>query len=256
MIALKHLNLQRCSSLVFGCGLFVASVAYGQTAPTYTLQQAQQGEAIYQQRCVLCHSADLSGNNFGPPLKGPVFLQHWSGRNVFELFELTSTTMPPDQAGALGDTAYLQLVAYLLQQNAIAGGLRKLPRAQAQLSAQILPNTETPARGRVRTDYGGPLTAGIELPPWPANPNPLEHYRQVTDKMLAAPNAGEWLTWRRTQDLQGYSPLKQINKKMLMSCAWLGRWRCRRALTKWNRWYTTACCLSTAMAIMYWHWTR
>jgi alcohol dehydrogenase (cytochrome c) len=36
--------------------------------------------------------------------------------------------------------------------------------------------------------------------------------RPVTDAMLQAPEAGEWLQWRGTQDAQGYSPLNQINK--------------------------------------------
>ena len=34
----------------------------------------------------------------------------------------------------------------------------------------------------------------------------------VTDAMLASPPPGDWLTWRRTLDGQGYSPLKQIDR--------------------------------------------
>lgn len=199
--------------LILLCSLLVSTIAHAQTSPTYTAEQAKQGEVLYQQRCVLCHSADLSGNNFGPRLKGQTFAQRWTGRSVYELFELTSSTMPPEQAGQLGDTAYRQLVAYLLQQNGVAAGQREVPTEQAQLSAQLISGAPTPSRGRVRTDYGGPLTAGIKLPPWPSRANPLDRFRNVTDSMLASPDEGEWLTWRRTQDLQGYSPLKQINKK-------------------------------------------
>jgi alcohol dehydrogenase (cytochrome c) len=35
----------------------------------------------------------------------------------------------------------------------------------------------------------------------------------VTDAMLASPAPGEWLTWRRTYDDLGFSPLKQITKE-------------------------------------------
>ena len=35
----------------------------------------------------------------------------------------------------------------------------------------------------------------------------------VTDQTLRAPAAGDWLMWRRTYDGQGFSPLKQINRK-------------------------------------------
>ena len=35
----------------------------------------------------------------------------------------------------------------------------------------------------------------------------------VTDQTLRAPPPGDWLMWRRTYDGQGFSPLKQINRK-------------------------------------------
>jgi alcohol dehydrogenase (cytochrome c) len=37
--------------------------------------------------------------------------------------------------------------------------------------------------------------------------------RPVTDAMLQDPEPGEWLSWRRTPNLWGYSPLTQINKR-------------------------------------------
>jgi PQQ-dependent dehydrogenase (methanol/ethanol family) len=37
-------------------------------------------------------------------------------------------------------------------------------------------------------------------------------YVPVTDEMLAKPNPGDWLMWRRTLDSWGYSPLDQINR--------------------------------------------
>ena len=36
---------------------------------------------------------------------------------------------------------------------------------------------------------GGPITPGVELPKWPAPPNPLEHATPVTDALLANPVA-------------------------------------------------------------------
>ena len=45
-----------------------------------------------------------------------------------------------------------------------------------------------------------------------AKPNPLDKLTPVTDAELQNPPPGEWLTWRRTYDDQGFSPLKQINK--------------------------------------------
>src|SRR5262245_40942786 len=59
---------------------------------------------------------------------------------------------------------------------------------------------------------GGGVARDTSLPPWPAAQNPLDTISAVTDRMLANPSPGEWLTWRRTYDDLGFSPLKQITK--------------------------------------------
>jgi alcohol dehydrogenase (cytochrome c) len=56
------------------------------------------------------------------------------------------------------------------------------------------------------------LSAGVQLPPSPKKLSPLEKLTPVTDAALIKPSAGDWLTWRRTYDDQGFSPLNQINK--------------------------------------------
>lgn len=60
---------------------------------------------------------------------------------------------------------------------------------------------------------GGPLTEGVELPTWSAPANPLDDAVPVSDALLADPPPGDWLTWRRTYDDQGFSPLEQVNKR-------------------------------------------
>jgi alcohol dehydrogenase (cytochrome c) len=59
---------------------------------------------------------------------------------------------------------------------------------------------------------GGGLSPNITLPPWPASGNPLDKIAPVTDAMLQNPSAADWLTWRRTWDAQGFSPLQQIDR--------------------------------------------
>src|SRR4051812_16213513 len=39
----------------------------------------------------------------------------------------------------------------------------------------------------------------------------------VTDRMLEQPDAADWLTWRRTPNGWGYSPLKQIDRSNVRS---------------------------------------
>src|SRR5262249_40109163 len=62
----------------------------------------------------------------------------------------------------------------------------------------------------VRGSSGGPLAADAKLPPWPRTPDPAQRLPPVTDEMLKNPPPGDWLTWRRTADGQGFSPLKEI----------------------------------------------
>ncbi len=56
------------------------------------------------------------------------------------------------------------------------------------------------------------LAVGVKLPPAPKKANPLDKITPVTDALLQNPPTGEWLTWRRGFDYQGFSPLKQITK--------------------------------------------
>src|ERR1019366_10258073 len=66
--------------------------------------------------------------------------------------------------------------------------------------------------GQTREATGGGLTPGIALPNQPPPSPLLDRLAPVTPAMLAKPAASEWLTWRRTYDDQGYSPLKQIDR--------------------------------------------
>ena len=51
---------------------------------------------------------------------------------------------------------------------------------------------------------------------------PQRSYPPVTDQMLQEPPAEEWLSWRRTVDNQGFSPLDQINSDTVgrLELAW------------------------------------
>src|SRR6266850_4891911 len=59
----------------------------------------------------------------------------------------------------------------------------------------------------------GNLSAGVTLPPAPKRISPLEKLTPVTDAALIKPSPGDWLSWRRTYDDLGFSPLNQINKR-------------------------------------------
>ena len=133
-----------------------------------------------------------------------MFREQWGSKSVDELFMYTSTRMPPGSPGLLGAERYEESLAHMFAQNGLAPGTRALPSDPEALKAMVVP--ASPA------GPGGGLSAGVNLPPAPVRSNPLDRFRAVTDAMLNNPPDGEWLSWRRTQDAQGFSPLSQINK--------------------------------------------
>lgn len=127
----------------FACGLAIAltsatSAAQGEAWPIWTgafsPEQAARGKASYGLFCGSCHGEDLAGQN-GPALKGARFLSVWDAATLREFYRKISTTMPRAQA-RLDDAVYLDVIAYLLQQNGFPTGPRELT-AQADVLARF-----------------------------------------------------------------------------------------------------------------------
>jgi alcohol dehydrogenase (cytochrome c) len=187
-------------------------------AAIFTPTQAAQGKSAYEQSCARCHGQNLDDGEFGTPLKGSVFSQHWGGKSAGELIAYMSTTMPPANPRELGIEANAQILAYILQANGVQPGNRELPADAQALSSMLIPGmAEQAAAGP-----GGGLSPFAKLPPAPVRANPLDKISPVTDALLQHPPAAEWLNWRRTYDDQGFSPLKQIDRRNVadLQVAW------------------------------------
>lgn len=52
-----------------------------EVAPTFTTVQAGNGQAAYARSCARCHGSNLDDGEFGPALRGKVFLSRWGGRS-------------------------------------------------------------------------------------------------------------------------------------------------------------------------------
>lgn len=182
---------------------------------TYSDAQATAGSRDYSQNCASCHGPNADDGEFAPPLKGTAFMQKFAGRPVGELISYMSGKMPPASPGTLGASRYTRIAAFILQQNGVPPGNAELPSDRTQLSSLIFPG-RGPTEGRGGRGPGagpsGGLTPGVTLPPAPVKANPLDRITPVSDAMLQNPPAGDWLTWRRGFDYQGFSPLKQITK--------------------------------------------
>lgn len=190
----------------------------GPISPTFVASQATAGRALYQQQCSSCHGANLTDGEFGPPLSGEEFLQKWGNRRVDEVFDIVISQMPPSAQGSLTQEQTTNLLAFLLQRNAVpATPDKSLSSDEAVLKNMVMP---TPTNGG-----NGSLADGVALPP-PPHPvaNPLDRYTPVTEAMLGNPAPGDWITWRRDAQAGGFSPLDQINKsnvdRLRVAWAW------------------------------------
>ena len=90
----------------------------------YTTGQAVRGKPLYETSCGSCHGADLSGG-IGQPLKGE-FIRYWEGYSLNGLFSRIKYTMPSGAPASLNDSAYLDIVAYMLQMSSFPTGNTEL----------------------------------------------------------------------------------------------------------------------------------
>ncbi len=186
-----------------------APVIVGAAGPL-SPEQIARGQATYNRVCVSCHGAKLEGTQFGLPLSGSVFSQRWAGRTRAQLSELIRTSMPPRGLGAVSSSAYTDIETYILQANGSPIG------EGAALAAATPPAAEAP-RGEMVGARPGRVIRGDPNDP---------HYKEVlatrsarlaklspvTDALLRAPPASDWLIWRRTYDGHGFSPLARIDR--------------------------------------------
>ena len=104
----------------------------------YTNAQAARGRTTYGVYCTTCHLEDLSGGvefdmQAAPALVRDGFMQ---GRDLNNVFSFMKGNMPADNAGTLSDAAYLDVLAYILQQNSFPAGAEEL-KANADLLKSI-----------------------------------------------------------------------------------------------------------------------
>jgi alcohol dehydrogenase (cytochrome c) len=174
--------------------------------------QVERGQSSFLQNCASCHGRNLDNGEFAPAVKGRSFLNHWGARPVSEFAAYLRANMPPGRTGELSKDDYTALVAFIMNANGASSDATSLPTDSAALTAIRLPGEPPNEQAKLRATRLGSLTAEARIPEWPRTPSPLDHYTPVTEPLLDSPPEGEWLTWRRTHDALGYSPLRQINK--------------------------------------------
>ncbi len=173
--------------------------------------QLSRGEALYGEHCAGCHSLTLRGSAHGSALKGPAFQDKWGDRDSTALLRYNQANMPPGSSDTLNEKQHLDIIAHVLASNGI--GLAAVLGADTPLSLatgeplDIEPGQAMESWGSADTiDEAARSKGGFTN-------RAVENFTPVTEAMLDSPADGDWLSWRRTRDGQGYSPLKQVNRR-------------------------------------------
>jgi S-disulfanyl-L-cysteine oxidoreductase SoxD len=91
----------------------------------YTEAQAARGKNVYAGNCRSCHSPQSH--------TGETFATWWRGKRLSDLFTFVSTRMPKNDPGSLAPEDAADVVAYLLQMNAMPPGTHELVAAADSL---------------------------------------------------------------------------------------------------------------------------
>lgn len=93
----------------------------------FTAAQAKRGDDAYQASCSGCHGSALRATDAeAVDLTGPAFRARWDGKTLEERFETIRDTMPLGNANSLGDKAYMDILAFILQFNEFPPGNQEL----------------------------------------------------------------------------------------------------------------------------------
>jgi alcohol dehydrogenase (cytochrome c) len=197
-------------------------------AGPYTGAQAENGKESYDRYCAECHHMSLKGTGHGPELAGPNFLAKWGARPLSELISYNFELMPPQAPGSLGESINVDITAHMLRANGAAAGDEAL-RADSGLpvgaaigvdiegSAEAVEGEgkwESWEKAGTIEDVARAATGFIN--------KEVADFSPVTEQMLQQPPPADWLSWRRTLDGQGYSPLDQVNRDTVndLKLAW------------------------------------
>lgn len=127
----------------------------------YTAAQAERGKADFDKSCSNCHNADLNGGPRAPALRGDRFMRDWVNGSAEVLFAKVRDTMPANYPETVSDEIKIDILAYLLEQNAFPAGKTELKLDDKELEdIQIVPKGEQAAANFALVRMVGCLAEG------------------------------------------------------------------------------------------------
>ncbi|MDA8892133.1 PQQ-binding-like beta-propeller repeat protein [Hyphomicrobiales bacterium] len=150
-------------------------------------QELTKGQALYEEHCSDCHSLSLRGTAHGSSLLGEQFINKWEKEGFENLLSVTKKSMPPGKQGLLSNETYSQIHQYILASND-----QEVDESWVAFSDPSTINQEEERKTNFKN-------------------KPILNFKNITLKDINNPPPSDWLSWRRTVDGQGHSPLNIIN---------------------------------------------
>jgi alcohol dehydrogenase (cytochrome c) len=184
------------------------------------------GQAIYESQCVECHGGKMQGSGHGPELAGPVFIGKWGNRTVDSYYRLIAETMPGGQSDSLNESEAHTVTAYVLQVN--TAELSDAIESDRTIGEVLLgsvwdPSQASPANQDSESWEGAGSIAEAARQASDFVNETVKTYTPVSSEMLADPPDSDWLSWRRTLNGWGYSPLDEVTRDNVeqLGLAWV-----------------------------------
>ena len=118
--------------LTVTAALAIATIAFAEPRTVndgvYTEAQAEAGEALYTEHCLLCHDKKY----FRPVLK------RWEGQPIGIMYTVMITSMPESNPGFLTEKEYVDILAYILSLSRYAPGDTELDYQNGALNELIV----------------------------------------------------------------------------------------------------------------------
>ena len=191
------------ATIPLALGWIIAGTAWSADAPatsSYTEDQFERGEVLYQKECALCHGLELD-DGAAPAIVGSTFRKTWSmlGANVAELYNRIATTMPPRQDNFLSEDQNLDILSYLLGRNNVLRGTEALRNDYDYLAAIPI------ARGDETLDISVSFIEGLY------GVEPTGNGPGMNELLNAGNNSDDWLHHNKSYKGIRYSALNEIN---------------------------------------------
>ena len=167
--------------------ILLFSILFLDSKGIFSQDLVSDGESQYEEFCSDCHSLSLRGTAHGSSLIGKQFIEKWEKNGFQNLFDYTKKSMPPGQQGLLSEQSYKEIHNYILASNN--------EETDDSWVAFSDPSTIDQPNER-KTNFKNKA---------------IESFKNITTEDINNPPPSDWLSWRRTIDGQGFSPLKAIN---------------------------------------------